>query len=154
MSDTSDDHADWHQKERLHRAAESGDMESVKAMLADGFPINSFDGLSYTPLHRAAIAGNVAAVRYLLATGADVNAHQEETVGDTVLNAVASNCSSEMAAILSEAGADPTIPGWMTLTALDKSARRKRPEGKEVHRILLAAAKRINPKWSRMEEFV
>jgi len=52
-------------------------------------------------------------------------------IGDTVLRTVASNCTLEMARILVEAGADPTIPRWMMLTALDKSAERKRPKGKK-----------------------
>ena len=153
MSEACDEQADWYEKERLHRAAESGNLEEVQALLADGFPINAFDDLSHTPLHRAAIAGNVAAVRFLLQAGADVNAHQEERIGNTVLRTVASECSLEMAKILVEAGADPTIPGWMMLTALDKSAERKKPEGKEVHRFLVAAAKRLNPNWSRWPEF-
>jgi hypothetical protein len=41
----------------------------------------------------------------------------------------------------------------MMLTALDESAERKRPEGKEVHRLLVATAKRLNPNWSRLPEF-
>ena len=153
MSESCDEQTDWYENERLHRAAESGNLEEVEALLADGFPINAFDDLSYTPLHRAAIAGDVAAVRCLLQAGADVNAHQEDRIGDTVLKAVASNCTLEMARILVEAGADPTIPGWMMLTALDKSAERKRLEGKEVHRLLVAAAKRLNANWSRLPEF-
>jgi ankyrin repeat protein len=153
MSETGDEQADWYERERLHRAAESGDLKEIKALLADGSPIGAFDDLSHTPLHRAAIAGDVAAVRYLLQAGADVNAHEEDRIGDTVLKTVASNCTLEMARILLEAGADPTIPGWMMLTALDKSAERKKPEGKNVHRLLVAAAKRLNPNWSRLPKF-
>jgi ankyrin repeat protein len=82
----------WCEKERLHRAASSGDLEEIKALLEEGLPVNAFDDLSRTPLHYAAIGGHIPAVRYLI-----------------------------------DAGADPTILGWMTLTALDKGAGRKRP---------------------------
>jgi len=104
MSELCDEQADWYENERLHRAAESGNLEEVKALLAAGFLTSVFDDLSHTPLHRAAIAGDVAAVRCLLQAGADVNAHQEDKIGDTVLKTVASNCTLEMANVLIEAG--------------------------------------------------
>jgi hypothetical protein len=70
-----------------------------------------------------------------------------------VLKHVAETCSAELAGILLDAGADPTIPGWMWLTALDKSRNRKRPEGREVHRMLIEAARRCHPRWPRLAEF-
>ena len=48
---------DWYEKERLHRAASSGDVEEIKALLEEGLPINAFDNLSRTPLHYAASEG-------------------------------------------------------------------------------------------------
>jgi ankyrin repeat protein len=122
-------------------------------LLAQGSPINAFDDLSWTPLHLAARRGHLAVVRHLIAAGADVNAREAERFGDTVLKHVAQTCSLELAKILLDAGADPTIPGWMGLTALDKSAERKRFEGPEVHRLLLEAARRRKPGWPRLEEF-
>jgi len=146
---------DWYEKERLHRAAESGDIEEIKALLEQGLPINAFDeDLSRTPLHYAAIEGRIDAVRYLIEAGADVNAHEEEKIGETPLGAVAANCTFEMAKILIEAGADPTILGWMTLTALDRSAERKRPEGKKVHKLLVDTVKRRKPNWSRLRKYL
>ncbi|MFZ0271203.1 MAG: ankyrin repeat domain-containing protein [Acidobacteriaceae bacterium] len=146
---------DWYEKERLHRAAESGDVEKIKALLEEGVPINAFDdGLSRTPLHYAAIEGHIDAVKYLIDAGADVNAHEEEKIGETPLGAVAANCSFEMAKTLIEAGADPTILGWMTLTALDRSAERKRPEGKRVHQLLVDTVKRRKPNWSRLRKYL
>ena len=50
--------------------------------------------------------------------------------------------SDEMAAILVEAGADPTIPGWMQSTALDRARDRKKEEGRRVYDLLLETAKR------------
>jgi ankyrin repeat protein len=109
--------------------------------------------MSWTPLHWAARRERLAVVHHLIAAGADVNAREVERFGDTVLKHVAQTCSLALAGILLDAGADPTIPGWMGLTALDKSANRQRFEGPDVHRLLLEAARRRNPHWSRLDEF-
>jgi ankyrin repeat protein len=146
---------EWYEKERLHRAAESGDVEEIRALLKEGLPINAFDGdLSRTPLHYAAIGGHIDAVRCLIDAGADVNAHEEEKIGETPLGAVAANCTFEMAKTLIDAGADPTIEGWMTLTALDRSAERKPPEGKRVHKLLVETVKRRKPNWPRLPKYL
>lgn len=81
-------------------------------------------------------------IKYLLAAGADVNAHIPQTVGDTPLGAIACSCSFVVAKILTDAGADPTIPGWMQLTALDRAKDRNRDEGDRVYALLLDVAKR------------
>lgn len=146
---------DWFEKERLHRAAEAGDLKEIDALLKEGVPINAFDqDLSRTPLHYAVIAGHVDAVRCLIDAGADVNAHEEEKIGETPLGAVAANCTFEMAKILIDAGADPTIPGWMCLTALDRSEERQRPEGKKVHKLLVDTAKRRYPNWPLLQMYL
>ena len=144
----------WYEKERLHRAASSGDLEQLKALLEEGLPINAFDDLSRTALHYAAIGGHIPAVRYLIDAGADVNAHEEEKIGETPLGEVAANCTFDMAKILVEAGADPTILGWMTLTALDRTAERKRPEGKRVHKLLVDTVKQRKPNWPRLPRYL
>jgi ankyrin repeat protein len=150
-----DKNEDWFEKEQLHFAAADGDLEKVKSLLAAGYPINAFDDtLSYTPLHYAAKENQLNVVRYLIEAGADVNANEEEKIGNTVLMHVAANCSFEMAKTLVDAGADPTIPGWMQLTALDKSMERKKPEGQKVHQLLVEAAKRCNPRWPRLPSFL
>jgi ankyrin repeat protein len=141
------------EREALHFAAGRGDLSRVRRLLAEGHPINAFDDLSWTPLHHAARREHLDVVRHLIAAGADVNACDEQRSGDTVLKHVAETCSLELARILLDAGADPTIRGWMWLTSLDKSVNRKRPEGVEVHRLLLEAARRRNPLWPRLEEF-
>jgi ankyrin repeat protein len=125
-----------------------------RGSLEEGLPINAFDDLSRTPLHYAAIGGHIPAVRYLIDAGADVNAHEEEKIGETPLGAVAANCTFDMANILIEAGADPTILGWMTLTALDRSCERKRPEGKKVHKLLVDTVKRRKPHWARLPKYL
>jgi hypothetical protein len=55
---------------------------------------------------------------------------------------VAGHCSPEIAEVLIVNGTDPTIPGWMQLTALDRASGRKRPEGQRVFELLQGAAKR------------
>jgi hypothetical protein len=144
MRPTKDD--DWyekkHKKERLHFAASLGGIEEIKALLDEGFPINTFDDLGHTPLHCAAIGGHIEAVRYLIKAGADVNAHDEEKIGETPLGTVAANCSFPMAKVLVDAGADPTILGFMCNSALDRSAARKKGEGERVHKLLVDTVKR------------
>jgi ankyrin repeat protein len=99
---------DWQDREKLHFAAMDGDLSRVKQLVESGFDVNSFDeGLGYTPLHYAAKAEFHAVASYLLAAGADVNAHE------TPLGAVAASCSYEIAKLLADAGANPTIAGWM-----------------------------------------
>jgi ankyrin repeat protein len=139
-------------REALHFAAGEGELCRVEELLAEGYPINAFDDLSWTPLHWAARRERLAVVHYLIAAGADVNARETERFGGTVLKHVAQTCSLELARVLLDAGADPTIPGWMGLTALDRSVDRKRFEGPDVHRRLLEAARRRNPHWPRLDE--
>ena len=137
---------DWYEKkrekQRLHYAARLGGIEEMRELLDEGFPINAFDDLGHTPLHCAAIGGHIEAVRYLIKAGADVNAHDEEKIGETPLGTVAANCSLAMAKVLVDAGADPTIQGFMCNTALDRSAARKKGEGERVHKLLVDTVKR------------
>jgi len=132
-----------HEKERLHYAASLGGIEEIRALLGEQLPMNAFDDLGHTPLHCAAIGGHIEAVRYLIKAGADVNAHDEAKIGETPLGTVAANCSFAMAKVLVDAGADPTIQGFMCNTALDRSAARKKGEGKRVHKLLVDTVKRL-----------
>ena len=131
---------DW---DTLHYAAQRGDIEVVKSFLAKGSDINAFDEVSFTPLHHAVREGHLELVKVLLGAGADVNAHEEARIGDTPLGEVAGNCSFEMARVLIAAGADPTIRGWMQLSALDRAAQRKKKQGREVYELLVKASSRF-----------
>lgn len=134
---------DWYEKEQLHFAAQDGDLERVKELIQEGYDINAFDqDLSWTPLHCAAQEGHIEVVKYLLSQGADVNAYEEEKIGETPLGQVAEECSYEMAETLIKAGADPTIQGWMQLTALYRASTRTNSEGMQVYELLLKTAKK------------
>ncbi len=128
--------------EALHFAAGAGDVDEIVALVREGFDVKAFDELSYTPLHYAAEAGHEDAVRALLVLGADVNAHDEDRAGDTPLGVVAQECTLAMAKLLLDAGADPTIPGWMQITPLHRAGERKRGEGPAVHALMLEATRR------------
>jgi len=58
----------------LHQAAEKGDVEEVKRLIARGADVNALDELLNTPLCKAAGLGNMEVVKLLVEAGADVNA--------------------------------------------------------------------------------
>jgi len=127
----------WWEEVRLHRAAQDGNLEEVESLIESGYPPNQFDDIGKTPLHYAAEREHLLVMKALLDSGAEVNAHNESQISNTPLGDVAGNCSLAVAKILVDAGADPTIPGWMQLTALHKSQKRKRGEGPKVHELLV-----------------
>ena len=131
---------DWFEKEQLHSAAQDGDLNKVMQLVAEGYPINAFDEIDMTPLHYAVKENHDQVVSFLIEAGANVNAHNQSKAGNTPLREAASNCSYEMAKLLIDAGADPTIPGWMQITALDKAHERKNEEGRRVYQLLKEAA--------------
>jgi ankyrin repeat protein len=131
-----------YEKELLHFAAQHGDLSQIERLIAEGSDVNAFDCLGMTPLLWAAKGEHLNVVAFLIKNGADVNAHHEPSIGDTALGAVAGNCSFEMARVLVDAGADPSIRGWMQLNALDRAKERKRGDGPRVYALLTEAAGR------------
>ncbi len=119
----------WFEAERLHRAAQDGDLGAVQEFLGLGCPVNAFDDLGMTPLHYAVLGEHFAVVDYLLRSGADINAYDEPRIGNTPLREAVGTCSLQMARLLVESGADPTVRGWMQLNALDQAKQRRRREG-------------------------
>ena len=106
--------------EVLPIVAREGNIEIMQALFDEGWlaRINGFDDFAFSPLMHAAVNGHLGAVRFLLKCGADVNAHDEKHIGNTVLREVVEEAGLEMVQTLLDAGADPTIPGWMQLTAI------------------------------------
>ncbi len=132
-------------KEALHCAVQDGDIEKVRELIGSGEDLNQFDWpLSWTPLHYAAKGEHLDIAKLLIDTGANVNAHNEEEIGETPLGLVAGSCSFEIAKVLIDGGADPRIPGWMGNTALDRASKRKKSEGRRVHRLLDIAARKLD----------
>jgi ankyrin repeat protein len=141
-SDEDGGFQDQDARELLHFAAQSGDLKEVNALLTKGYDPNAFDDIGHTPLHYAAKAGHAAVVERLVSAGANVNSHDESQIGDTPLGHISGNCSYEMAELLIRLGADPTIRGWMQISALDRASERKKPEGRRVYQLLTDAAKK------------
>jgi ankyrin repeat protein len=130
----SDD--DWFERERLHRAADSGDLSQMQQHLASGCPLNTYDDISFTPLHYAARSEHYRAAALLLDAGADVNAHEQEKAGETPLCVAVKGEYPEMVELLLQRGADPDIPGWMGVTARVRAHQRTDEDGRTIFAII------------------
>jgi ankyrin repeat protein len=130
------------QREQLHRAAQDGDLARVDDLLKRKYPVNRFDDLGKTPLHYAVKCEHLHVVTRLIAAGANVNAHDVRMTGNTPLSDNAHSCSYAMARTLIDAGADPTIPGWMQLNALQRAEQRNDADAREIQRLLKGVQRR------------
>jgi ankyrin repeat protein len=130
------------QREQLHRAAQDGDLARVNNLIERNYPLNRFDDLGKTPLHYAVQDNRLQVVRRLIKAGANVNAHDERTIGNTPLGDNARECTYEMAKLLVDIGADPTIRGWMRMNALDRARERKDASARKIVRLLEDVAAR------------
>lgn len=54
-------------------AAQSGDVDGLRKLVASGLSVNSTNFDSVTPLHEACLAGQLSCVRLLLELGANVS---------------------------------------------------------------------------------
>jgi len=123
---------DWFEAERLHGAAQFGDVETLYLLVLSGLDVNSFDDIGYTPLHYAAEGGHHAAAKLLLQQGADVNAKEAETIGDTPLAVAVQGDSPILVELLLRHGANPDIPDWMRQTARALAHRRHDEIGRQI----------------------
>jgi len=111
------------QDEILHCAVQSGNLEMLKFLLKSGGMefIDQFDSLSFTPLTWAAKKGHIATIKLLLEAGASINAVDTRNIGNSTLREVIGDGNIEVIQLLIDAGADPHLPGWMQMTAIDKA---------------------------------
>jgi ankyrin repeat protein len=115
---------DWYEQERLHRAADEGDLLEMKKLVSIGLDVNLFDDLARTPLHYAVQAGHYKAAQWLLDNKAGVNANDEKKIGETPLCFAVQGDYPEMVELLLQQGADPDITGWMGLSARMRAQNR------------------------------
>lgn len=129
----AEDGADAQAFTLLHRAAEKGLVNSLRAQLAKGQDVNVKDRHDMTPLHYAAREGRREAAVLLLDAGALVGARGQR--GWTPLHMAAAMGQTEIAELLLDRGADPSVADDAGLTPLHHAAA----EGKaEVTRVLLS----------------
>ena len=93
----------------LHNAAQTGDIEILKAALATGVDVNARDSRGRTALMHAVDKGYLLLVPLLLETQADVNVRAPD--GATALFMAAAHGHTEIVELLMKAGADVSIRG-------------------------------------------
>jgi len=92
----------------IHAAVISGDLKSVKELIASGADINQKEPASgSSPLLTAALFGHTEIARALLDAGAEINFRNND--GSTALHTAAFLGNTEIVKLLLERGADKTI---------------------------------------------
>jgi len=132
---------DWFEQQRLHCAAEDGEVSEVQRLLASGFSLDAYDDIGFTPLHHAARSEHYKIAVLLLEAGSNVNAHDQDRAGETAIGVAARGHYPEMVELLLQHGANPDISGWMGLTARLRAAHRTDEDGKSI----LALIERFRP---------
>ncbi len=94
----------WEYDSKLYVAAENGDAELVKLLIAAGANVNKANEYGWTPLYWAAWNGHKECVEQLIAAGADVNKAEKD--GSTPLYMAAYEGRTECVKLLIAAGAD------------------------------------------------
>ena len=104
----------------VFEAAALGETERLRELLtADPELSRARSDDDFTALHYAAFFDGSEAARVLVDHGADVNAFADNELGVHPLNSAAAAGQREVAAILLEAGADPTAPTRGGFSPLD-----------------------------------
>ena len=99
----------------LHRTAQAGDIDGLRAALAAGAEVNARDGQGWTALMHAVTKGYLLLVDPLLAAGADVDIRAPD--GATAMFMALALGHSDIAAQLLGAGADASVRGPQGKTA-------------------------------------
>ncbi len=110
----------------LQKAAEKGDLQVARALVAAGARVNDTDGSGRTPVHYA-LASHLDMVRLLIEKGADVNIRDAE--GASPLDDAVWNGNLDAAAVLIAHGARLNEPDTQTgATPVNEAAFRGRTE--------------------------
>jgi hypothetical protein len=120
----------------LHRAADQGDVATMRQRLDAGDAIDARDPRNRTPLHRAVIAGRLEAATLLLDRGADPNARAAGEM--TPLHFAAMLARPELAGLLVRRGARTDLRNASGLMPLHLAANDK------VVTVLVAAGADVN----------
>ncbi len=102
--------------DRLHRAAQAGDIDGLKAALKSGADANARDQRGWTALMHAANKGQSLMVAPLLAAKADPDVRAVD--GATALFMAAAHGHTEIVSLLMKGGADISIRGSKGRTAV------------------------------------
>ena len=153
--------------EALHQAAQTGDIEILKAALASGVDVDARDGRGWTALMHAVNNGYPLLVEPLLAANADPDVRAPD--GATALFMAAAHGHTEIIALLMKAGADVSIRGPKGKTAVevartrygDEAAARKKGEDAALVALLAGrplseeekSAERLARKWPHGKKF-
>lgn len=107
----------------LHDAAQAGDLKMVDFFLRNDCPLTleSFDYVDQTPLIRASAHGQIEVVVRLLSARIDPNANDEKRIGNTAIREAVRIGHFGIVELLLRANSDPTIPGWMNISAVDQA---------------------------------
>jgi ankyrin repeat protein len=131
----------------VHHAAEAGNVAVLELLLAaDGAcALAAFDYVSRTPLICAVDGDHLEAARLLIDAGSDVDANEEAKAGNSALSWAVSRKNAAMVELLLDAGADPTLPGWMRRSALDRASQwrevARHPDHRRIYELLEHAAR-------------
>jgi hypothetical protein len=95
---------DWMGRTPLHKAADKGDIQQIKLLIAKGEQVDAKDRFGFTPLHLAAERKYRDVVSLLIADGADINAQNDK--GDTFLHSATSEGNQALCEFIIAVGAD------------------------------------------------
>ncbi|MDA7676665.1 ankyrin repeat domain-containing protein [bacterium] len=110
----------------LYEAAEEGQIEEVKKLLAAGADVNAKTKFKETPLHFAAENGQKEVAELLIDKGANVNAHAKWE--RTPLHSTAKTGQKSIIELLITAGANVNAEDFENKTPLDEAINYKHNE--------------------------